>query len=415
MLIKWDILTNHIIDHPLHFTDLFIGHLLEVREVKAQGVGRHERTLLLHMVTKYLFQCVVKQVSCRMVSGRSVALVGIHTSHKLNCGIFRQLLYDMNRLVILSFRIDDINSLCFIADDTAITNLSTHLSIKWRVVEYKLIELILLLPHFAITQDMTFIFGIVVAHELLFTLGKFHPVRVLNSCSIAGTFLLFLHLYVELLFVDGKAVLTANQFCKVKGEAVSIEETESLLSIKFRLSFDLELLHSLIKKRDTLVEGTEEGILFLLHHLGNELLLSFQLGEGITHLSHQSRQEFIKEALFLAEERISVTYRTTQDTTDHIACLSIRGQLTIGNRERDSTEMISTYSHSHVDIVLFLRDGVQDLFFKGGIFQTRYLLLGLDYGLEHIGIVVRVLTLHHADKTFKTHTCIDDIHTQLLQ
>ena len=176
MLIKWDILTNHIIDHPLHFTDLFIGHLLEVREVKAQGVGRHERTLLLHMVTKYLFQCVVEQVSCRMVSGRSVALVGIHTSHKLSCGIFRQLLYDMNRLVILSFRIDDINSLCFIADDTAITNLSTHLSIKWRVVEYKLIELILLLRHFSISEDAALIFRIVITHELLLSLSQFHPV-----------------------------------------------------------------------------------------------------------------------------------------------------------------------------------------------------------------------------------------------
>ena len=83
-----------------------------------------------------------------MVGSRSITLVGIYTGHELGCGILWQLLHDMYCLVVLTLRVDDVNGLCLVADDTTVTNLSTHLTIEWGIVEYELIELILLLLTF---------------------------------------------------------------------------------------------------------------------------------------------------------------------------------------------------------------------------------------------------------------------------
>ena len=50
--------------------------------------------------------------------------------------------------------------------------------------------------------------------------------------------------------------------------------------------------------------------------------------------------------------------------------------------------MVGTDTHRHVDIILFLRDGSVLLFLEGHVLQARQLLLSLDDGLEHVGIIV---------------------------
>ena len=82
----------------------------------------------------------------------------------------------MYALVVLALRIDDLDGLCLIADHATVTDLSTHLTIERGVVEYELIELVLLLSHLTVAQDAALIFGIVVTHELLLSLSQFHPV-----------------------------------------------------------------------------------------------------------------------------------------------------------------------------------------------------------------------------------------------
>ncbi len=41
VLLQRDVLPYLFVDHPLYRAYLFVGHLLEVREVEAQHVGRH--------------------------------------------------------------------------------------------------------------------------------------------------------------------------------------------------------------------------------------------------------------------------------------------------------------------------------------------------------------------------------------
>ena len=39
MLIERNVLTNHVVDKAFHLTQFFVGDLLEVAEVEAQGIG----------------------------------------------------------------------------------------------------------------------------------------------------------------------------------------------------------------------------------------------------------------------------------------------------------------------------------------------------------------------------------------
>ena len=176
MLIKGNVLTDHTIHHPFHLTNFLVGHLLEVREIETEGIGRYQRALLLHVVAQHLFQSIVEQVGSRMVGCTCISLVGIYTGHELGRWILRQLFDDMDTLVVLTLGVNDIDGLSFIDENTTVTDLTTHLTIKRGIVEHKLIELVLLLCHLAIAQDMALIFRIVITHELLLALSDFHPV-----------------------------------------------------------------------------------------------------------------------------------------------------------------------------------------------------------------------------------------------
>src|SRR5690554_6887429 len=74
MLLDRVILSYFSRDTPFHLPDLFLGHLLEVREVKPQQLRRHVRSLLLHVIPQHFTQRLVHQVRGRVVAfcGRSL-------------------------------------------------------------------------------------------------------------------------------------------------------------------------------------------------------------------------------------------------------------------------------------------------------------------------------------------------------
>ena len=291
------------------------------------------------MVAQNLLQGIVEQVSSGMVSGRSVTLVGINACHELGCGILWQLLYNVNALTVLTLGVDDVDGLGLVNEYTAITNLSTHLTIEWGVIEYQLVELVLFLSYLAVADDMALVFGIVVAYKGLLSsrtsltsiASYFYPVAVLNGSGITGTVLLLLHLNIELLLVNGKTVFTTDELGEVERESVGVEQTEGLHAIQFGLTLSLEGVHSVVQHADTLFEGAEERLFLFLNHLGDKLLLGLQLGEGTAHLGNECWNKLVQETILLIQEGIGITYGTAQDTTDNITCLGIRRQLTVGD------------------------------------------------------------------------------------
>ena len=140
---------------------------LKVREVEAQGIGADKRALLLHVVAEHLLQRVVQQVGSRVVGSRGIALVGIDAGHELGRGVFRQLLHNVYRLVVLALGIDYLDGFVLVHQHAAVAYLSAHLAVERGVVEHQLVERVLLLGHLAVAQDVAGVFGVVVAYELL--------------------------------------------------------------------------------------------------------------------------------------------------------------------------------------------------------------------------------------------------------
>ena len=56
------------VGYMLHLTDLLGGELLEVAEVEAQELGRHEGAALLHMCAEHLTQGLVEEVGGGVVA-----------------------------------------------------------------------------------------------------------------------------------------------------------------------------------------------------------------------------------------------------------------------------------------------------------------------------------------------------------
>ena len=190
---------------------------------------------------------------------------------------------------------------------------------------------------------------------------------------------------------------------EVEGEAVRIEEGECLFAVHGVAACLHGLFNHAFKQRDACREGAEEGLFFFFHHAADECLLRRQFGIGAAHFFHEGGQETVEEGFALAEEGVGVAHGAAQDAADHVACLGVRGQLPVGNREGNGTQVVGHYAHGHVGL----------FFFAVGIAgEFAYLF---NDGLEHVGVVVGMLVLHHAHEAFETHTRVDHLMRQRLE
>ena len=120
---------------------------------------------------------------------------------------------------------------------------------------------------------MALVFGIVVAHELLFALAQLGPVAVLNGGCVACALLLLLHFLVKLFLVNGQSVLTADKLGKVEREAVSVEQAERLGAVKLGLALFLNLVHCVVEHVDTVRQRAKERVFLLFYHPHDKLAL----------------------------------------------------------------------------------------------------------------------------------------------
>ena len=177
-----------------------------------------------------------------------------------------------------------------------------------------------------------------------------------------------------------------------------------------------QFVHVAVEQLDTLVEGTQEAVLFLFHHAADEFLLGGQLGISLAHLLHEYGHELVEECTLLAEEGIGVADSTAQNATDDISGLGVAGQLAVSDGEGHGTQVVGNHTHGDVDLLLLVGT-LTILASRCGeaIFLSGEILNLLDNGLEDIRVVVRVLSLQHAHETLKAHTRINDVHRQWFQ
>ena len=210
------------VDQVLYLTQLLVGHLLEVREVETQRVRRNQRTFLLYVVAQHGAQCFVQQVRTRVVGGTGGALVGIHAGHHGCVEVLGQLLGQVDGQVVFFLGVDDVNGLELAHQYTRIAYLTTAFGVERRLVQYNLVECLVLLLHLTVAQDAGFIFCIVVAYKFGSAFLQRNPVAGLHSGGVAGTLLLLLHLGIEFLRVGCHAILTQNEFGQVEREAEGV-------------------------------------------------------------------------------------------------------------------------------------------------------------------------------------------------
>ena len=334
-------------------------------------------------------------MSSRVVARCCHASIFIDSSNKCRSRIAWNLVGNMYTDIVFLLSVDDFDYFIATSQRTLVAYLTTHFSIERSLAEENLVELFILLFHLTITQDLSLRSCVVITDKFFFTFANNYPVACLYSRCIASARLLLFHFGIESFDIHGHTIFAKDQFCKVKRETVCVIKHKCIYTADYVLRSFFCLNHKTVKHTDTLVECTQEWFFLFLDNLSNQVLRSHQFRVWVTHLSNQSWHQLIEECFLAIEECVSITHCTTQDTTDNVAGLSIWRQLIVGNRERDSTDVVGNYTHC--DINLFILT----------ILHAWDLCDDLNHWLEHISVVVWLFALQSHTKTFKAHTGIN--------
>ena len=207
---------------------------------------------------------------------------------------------------------------------------------------------------------------------------------------------------LETLHVHTPALLCSHQLRQVDGETVGIEQFESKSTVNHPIA-TLCLGHIVFETANAVCQSLKERLLLLQDNAADKLLLLDQLGVLSAHLTDQCADQFVDKRLFEAQESVAVAHCTAQDAANHVARLGIAGQLPVGNAEADGTQVVGHHAHRHIRLFVL------------AIHLTRLARYLLYQRLKHVGVVVRLLALHHHAEAFKAHTRVDMFRLQRFQ
>ena len=208
-----------------------------------------------------------------------------------------------------------------------------------------------------------------------------NPIACFHSRSITGSLFLLLHTDIESFDVGMQIIFFQNKFGQVERETVCVIQYKSFVATDTILPGGTGISHHLIEQTNTGREGTKERLFFFLDHFLDKDFLGSKFGICIAHRFDKCRQQFVDKRLLQSEERITVTYGTTQNTTYHITGLGIRRQLAVGDRKRNRTHMVGNHPHGNI---------AADIVAVSFLCKTSD---GLNQRLENIGIIIRRFTL----------------------
>ena len=191
-----------------------------------------------------------------------------------------------------------------------------------------------------------------------------------------------------------------NQLGEIKRKAECIIELKGHLAAQYAPFF---CGHIFLQQFDACLQGTQERFLLLLHHFPDQRLLGNELGIGVAHHFNQRGNKAMHKCFMHSQEGVAIAYGPAENATDHVACLGIRWQLTVGNRKSDGAQVVGNNPHGDVFFGNVAVPGVADLSNL------------LDDRLKQVCVVVRQFTLHGHAETLESHASIDNLCGKRLQ
>ena len=365
------------------------------REIKPEIVRPHERAFLLHMGAQDYAKGLVQQVRAGMVVLDMAPAAVVHHQGEGLRAARRQALGQVDGKVVLLHRVQDLDALAvFALDEAGVTHLAAHFGVEGGAVENQLEVFLVFLFDGTLFQQVGAIDAErVVAFKDHVGLFEHHPVSEFVGGGVAGTLFLLLELYVEAVQVYLIAFFRGNQLRQVDGKAVSVVQDEGIRT-GHRLGGGV-FGHVVFQHANTPVQGTQEGVFFFLDDAGNQFLLGFQFGIGVSHIGHQLGNEAAEEGLAETQEGVAVPDRAAQDAADDVAGLYIGRQLAVGDGEGNGADVVGDDAHGHFHVAAF------------GIFVSGKLFNLADKAGEDIRFVVALLPLHDHAQAFESHAGVD--------
>ena len=186
----------------------------------------------------------------------------------------------------------------------------------------------------------------------------------------AGPFLLFLHGFLEAVFIDFEALFAGDFFGQFHGEAIRIVEFED-----FSASEDFVVAHMghhIVEQFHALCQGSAELFFFCIDNLFDEgfVFPRFRIfiAEDVQYRINETGQEEI-----LDPQKTAEADGTAQDTAQDITTAFIGRQDAIGNHKSNSADMVGNDLHGHLLArIIVIAAGNSDNFFDDWEDEVRF-------------------------------------------
>ena len=398
-----------LVDQVLDSLELLRGQSLEVREVKAQVLGRHQRAGLGDVLAQDLLKGGVEQVRGGVVAAQEATALGVERGGNSGTDSQRALgnVRDVGIQAVVVLGVGNGQNNALGGKLAGIALLATHLGIERSAVENDLDVLAggSGLDGLAVAHDGNNLGAldhiVVIAVELSRgdLVGKLDPNVVEAAPGVAfgigaGAGLLVLHAGSEAVHIDIVASGAGDLDGQVDGETKGVVQLKG--NIARKRSTLGKRCQGLIQVDATVVERRGEALLLGGDDTLDERDVLEQLRIGLAHLSVDLVDKLGQEGALDAQQA-TVEHGAAEQAAKDVLATLVTGQDAVRDHEVDGTGVVGDDAKRTAGAGVIV----------GVIGLAADLLAQLDEVLHQITVVVSSLVLHDSGHALQAHARIE--------
>ena len=398
-----------LVDQVLDSLELLGGQGLEVRKVKAQVLGRHQRAGLGDVLAQDLLKGGVEQVRGGVVAAQETTALGVERGGNSGTDSQRAIgnVRDVGIQAVVVLGVGNGQNKALGGKLAGIALLTTHLGIERGAVEHNL----------DVLAGGSGLDGLAVAHDgdnlgalddvviITVELGRGNLVRKLDPHVVeaapgialgvgAGAGLLVLHAGGKAIHVDVVAGGAGNLDGQVDGETKGVVQLKGDVARKDGTIGKRG--QGLVQVDAAVVERRGEALLLGGDDTLDERDVLEQLGVGLAHLSVDLVDELGQEGALDAQQATVEHGAAEQAAKDVLAAL-VTGEDAVRDHKVDSTGVIGDDAQRAAGAGVVI----------GVIGLAANLLTEFDEVLHQIAVVVSSLVLHDSSHALQAHARIE--------